>query len=102
VKLNQKTRTSRETESDGEGKFRFASLSPVSYDFTITHHGFKKLELKSVTLAVKETVSVDLTLVLDATTVTMGIVGETDSPLSTPPGTMILNGITIRKLPSRQ
>jgi hypothetical protein len=98
---NQKTKTSRETESDAEGKFSFASLSPVSYDLTLTKNGFKKLELKSVTLAAKETVSLDLVLTLDATTVTMGVIAD-ESLLSTPPGTMILNGITIRKLPIPQ
>ena len=98
---NQKTKASRETVSDDEGRFKFANLAPVSYDLTLTQNGFKKLELKSVTLAAKETVSLDLILILDATTVTMGIIAD-DSPLSTPPGTMILRGETIRKLPIPQ
>ena len=95
---NQKTTTSRETESDAEGKFKFASLSPLSYDLTVTQNGFKKLEVKSVRLAAKETVSMDLILMPNAATVTIGIIAD-DSPLNTPPGTMILSGETIRKLP---
>ena len=98
---NQTTKTSRETESDAEGKFQFANLSPVGYGLTLTKNGFKKLELKSVTLAAKETVSLELILELATQAVTMGIIAD-ESPLSTPPGTMILNGITIRKLPIPQ
>jgi carboxypeptidase family protein len=98
---NQKTKATRETVSDDEGRFKFASLAPVSYDLTLTQSGFKKLELKSVTLATKETVNLDLILMLDATTVTMGVIGY-DSPASTPPGTTILSGETIRKLPIQQ
>src|SRR6266850_6531494 len=96
---NQKTRASRETVSDDEGRFKFSSLGPASFSLTITQNGFKKLELKSITLATKETVNLDLILMLDATTsVTMGIIAD-DSLLSTPPGTMILSGETIRRLP---
>ncbi len=66
-----------------------------------TQSGYKTLELKSVTLAAKETVNLDLILILDAATVTMGVIGY-DSPISTPPGTTILSGETIRKLPVPQ
>jgi hypothetical protein len=98
---NQKTTTSREPESDAEGKFEFANLPPVGYDLTLTKNGFKKLGLKSVTLAAKETVSLELILELATQAVTMGIIAD-ESPLSTPPGTMIPNGVTIRKLPIPQ
>jgi hypothetical protein len=94
---DRKTKQSRETESNSDGHFLIAGLTRGVYDLAIKSPGFTKLEMSAVTLAEKETVSLEMVLLPNATTVTVGIISDT--PLLETPGITIFSGDLIRRLP---
>lgn len=98
---NRKTKNSYETESSGDGSFLIAGLTPGGYDLGIKAPGFKRLEVAAVTLAEKETVSLEVVLLADANATTMGIIGIGDTSLleTTTPGATMFSGDLIRRLP---
>ncbi len=96
---NRKTKKSSETESNNDGHFLIAGLNPGVYDLGIKSPGFTKLEVSAVTLAEKEIVSLDVLLIADATTVTVGIIAGTPLLDTSTPGITIINGDLIRRLP---
>lgn len=96
---DRKTKRSRETESNDEGHFLLAGLPPGAYGLEIKFPGFKKLVVNTLSLAENETVSLEAVLLLDANTVTVGIISDTSSLEISTPGTVILSGDLIRRLP---
>jgi hypothetical protein len=99
IVTDRKTKNSRETESNSDGNFLIAGLIPGGYDLGIKAPGFKRLEVAAVTLAEKETVSLEVVLLLDANAVTMGIIGDTSLLETTTPGITTFSGDLIRRLP---
>jgi hypothetical protein len=63
--------------------------------------GFSSLKLEDVSIGANELVSLDITLLIDHATALVGIIGETPL-IDIPPGTTIISGDLIRKLPIRR
>lgn len=97
---DRKTSKSYDGVSNGEGHFLIEVPRPGSYDVSIQSLGFKKFELRDVTLTAREIVNLDLVLLPDGTSVTVGIIAET--PLidtSSSSITIIISAETLRRLP---
>jgi hypothetical protein len=97
--FDQKTKTSHATQSNSDGHFELAGLAPGAYDIIIEASGFKRLEVKNLVLGIKEAVSLELILEFDSTTVTVGLLMDTSSIDTSTPGTIIIPGEILRKLP---
>lgn len=97
--VNQKTKTSYDTQSNSEGRFVVAGFASGAYGIVVESPGFKKLKLNDVTLGARETVSFELILAPDATTVTVGVLVGTPLIDTSTPGTIIISGEMIRRLP---
>ena len=95
----EKTKKSRETESNSDGYFLIAGLAPGVYDLAIESPGFKRIEVTALTLAEKETVSLEMVLLADSTTATVGIICDTSLLETSTPGLTIFSGDLIRRLP---
>ncbi|MBN8731280.1 MAG: carboxypeptidase regulatory-like domain-containing protein [Acidobacteria bacterium] len=63
-------------ESDGEGGFQFARLVPGRYRATAERAGFRKLVREGLEVAVNETASVDLAMVLGETAELITVVAD--------------------------
>jgi len=87
------------TTSDAEGKFLFAGLVPGNYDLAVSAPGFKKLELHRVSLKGNEKLSLETTLLVNASSVTVGILMAEPSLIDSPLGTFIINQRMIQTLP---
>ena len=96
---NQKVSDKRVVESDSEGRFQLSGLTAGSYDIGVTCLGFKKFDLKNVKLENKEALNLDCILLLDETTVTVGIIIDTPLIDTSTLGTTIISGEMIRRLP---
>jgi len=96
---DQKTKKSRKTKSNDEGHFLMAGLTTGAYDISIKLPGFKSFEMKKVTLVAREIVGLDLVLLLDGTSVTVGILVDTPLIDTSTPGTIIIRGEMLRRLP---
>lgn len=93
------TKKTYEWVSNDEGNFGGWGLSAGTYDITIKSPGFQKLERKHVTVGANETVNIDMVLIPDSATVVVGIIVETPLIDTSRPGTTIISGEMIRKLP---
>lgn len=96
-----KSKIAREMKSGDTGHFEFSRVIPGVYELTVRTAGFKYLVVKKLNLAAKETANLDAILLLDETTVTVGIV-DTSYPGvfdASKPGVMTISGETLRKLP---
>lgn len=96
---DRKTGKAYDGTSNDEGHFLIEAVRPGSYDISILSPGFKKFELKDATLSAREIVNLDLVLLPDATSVTVGILVETPLIDTSTPGTTIISGEMIRRLP---
>ncbi len=96
---DEKANKSHVTNSNDEGHFMMAGLAMGTYNIVIESPGFKKFELKNAALAAKETVSFDLTLLPDRTTALVGILVTPELIDTSTPGTTIIRGELIRRLP---
>jgi hypothetical protein len=67
VLTNNGTGISRNTRSGGDGYYTFSSLVPGTYQLTVTDNGFATLVHKDIRLDVQETIRLDLTLQVGAT-----------------------------------
>jgi len=87
----------RKTTSD-EGRVVFTGLAPGHYDVKVEAGGFQTFRLKEISIGAKESIAVDLTLVMAEPTTTVGLMAL---PLliERPSGPMIVSGDLIRKLP---
>ena len=86
------------TSSDDKGEFRVAGLQTGNYTLTVEMLPFKKLQVTAVKVATNEKIKLELTLLVDTTTVTMGIIAI-DSPIDSPPGRLIITDKMIQRLP---
>jgi hypothetical protein len=95
---NVKTKAKKSTLTDDAGRFEFASLAAGDYSVIIEFTGFKSLQIKSIIVEKDKLISLDTILEPSGATETMGVV-EYAGPLESPPGTPIMSGDLIRKLP---
>lgn len=87
----------RKTASNDEGKFRFPTLPEGSYSLLIKAPGFTKHEIRLRLEKSKQT-NADVVLVVADPVELIGVVGE-PSLIDRPPGTIILRGDVLRRLP---
>jgi hypothetical protein len=94
------SKKSREVKSDDNGHFQFSGVVPGVYRLEVKMAGFKDLVVKQLKISARETARVEATLLLDGTTMTVGILvsGPGDIDISEP-GRMTISGEAIRKLP---
>jgi hypothetical protein len=85
--------------SDPEGGFRLLGLASGSYDLKVEANRFKSLMVKDVKVARHERVKLDAVLMLKGTTEWVGIVVETPLIDTSQPGTTVISGDLIRRLP---
>jgi hypothetical protein len=89
------------SQTDENGLFQFRGLKSDVYELGFESKGFSNLKITEVKLGDKDPVTISAILIPKGVDVVMGVVGG-PSLIDTPPGTMILNGTTIRKLPLPQ
>lgn len=87
--------------SRDNGTFQFVALAAGTYNLQIEGQGFLKAVVKDVRLGVKETVNLEITMLVDGKYVTVGILMADPDLLDRDDATikMVLSGETIRKLP---
>lgn len=95
---NQKTRTSINTEANGDGQFSISGLLPGTYDILVAAPGFKQAQVNGITLALREVVALEVRL---ETAEAMGAVGivVADGPIDIPGGKLIINEQLILRRP---
>jgi hypothetical protein len=93
------TTKSLTTTTDEEGKFTMAALEPGNFKIAVKSPGFKVLQLNEVKLMNNEKLNIEVTMLLDASSITMGIIALEPSLIDSPPGTFIINEKMIQRLP---
>lgn len=87
----------RKTSSDDEGQFRFSTLPEGSYSLLIKAHGFKEHKIKLRLETGKQTTA-DVVLAVAESVELIGIVAE-PSLIDRPPGTIVISGDVLRRMP---
>jgi len=88
------------TSSDEKGSFRVSGLEAGTYKVIIKTQGFKTLQLTEVKLKGSEKLSLEVTSLVEAASVTVGIIGVEPLIDTTSPGkTIIIRGEMLRRLP---
>src|SRR5213082_2534026 len=76
-------------QTNQEGIYRFASLAPGNYEFTVSKHGFKVIVKPGATLHLADTISLNFSMmvgaVTESVTVQAGVsnINTTDASIST-------------------
>lgn len=97
---NTGTKEIRETATNAEGRFELASLTPGNYSLKIEAANFKNYELRDVVLEKDTSINFDTILELSGVLMTVGLLDlPAPSVFDTPPGTTIISGDLIRRLP---
>lgn len=100
VKLtNPKTKQTRETSTNDDGRFEFTTIIPGNYSITIESTGFKSLEITNVVVASDKLTNIATILESAVQGETVGILMGEPSLIDTPPGTTIFNEEMIKRLP---
>jgi hypothetical protein len=86
-------------ETNDQGSFQLSGLKSDIYKLSLESTGFTSLKNVEIKLGDKDSVTVSVVLLQDATTVTVGILMANDSLIDTPPGMTIFSGDLIRRLP---
>jgi len=97
--VNDVTKVISETSTNEDGRFEFASLSAGTYSIKIEQASFKSLEIKSIIIEKDKFTHVDLTLQLAGKVETVGLLISEPGLIYTTPGTTIISGDIIRRLP---
>jgi hypothetical protein len=95
---NLKTRRSKTTRSDDNGRFEFGSLAEGSYSLKIEMPGFKNLIVKNMVLK-DQIVSLDLVMEVSGEVETIGIVVSDSLDYSTSSTTTVIGERQIQTLP---
>ncbi|MGA3210563.1 MAG: TonB-dependent receptor, partial [Terriglobales bacterium] len=97
---NEETNALRETQTNGDGDYTIALLSPGHYQVTVEMQGFQKAVTSGVTLNVDQTVRVDFPLVIGVPTQEIQITA-TPPIIQTDTSTMgqVITGRDSRELP---
>jgi hypothetical protein len=97
---NMKTKETTSVSATDAGQFAFAALTEGTYSLTVKLHPFKSLVVTDVKVEADKVLNMDVTLELSGGEV-VGLLLSGPSLLDTPPGTMIMSGDTLRRLPLR-
>ena len=97
---NMKTKESTSVLATEDGKFAFTALSEGMYSLTVKLEPFKTLAVTDVKVEADKVLNMDVTLELSGVAV-VGLLLSGPSLLDTPPGTIIMNEDTLRRLPLR-
>src|SRR6185503_15993594 len=97
--IDTRTNKTRIAKTSDNGQFQFTGVDAGSYRLVIKTTGFKDLVMKGLKLDARETANVEATLLLDFTTMTVGIVALADDEFQS--GKLRLSGEMLRKLPIR-
>ena len=95
---NNRTRQIQTSSSNDDGRFQFQSLAEGEYSLKIDASGFKSHKLTTVVIEKNKVTRIELILEFDGATATMGVIAD-DSLIDTRPGTFIINGDLLRRLP---
>ena len=95
---NAEAKERRQTYTNEDGRFEFASLADGNYSITIQLTGFKSLQIKNVMVAKDKLINLNMILEPSGQVEMIGIVATTDL-FDTTPGTTIISGDLIRRLP---
>jgi len=96
---NDETKEVRQTFTNDAGRFELAALAPGNYSISIKLAGFKSLEIKSIVVEKDKLISLDLIPELSGDMQTIGIIAVPLTLFDSTPGTTIISGDLIRKLP---
>ena len=97
---NKKTKETRSVLATEEGQFAFAALAEGLYSLTVKVQSFKSLVVTDVKIEADKVLNMDVTLELSEGEM-VGLLLAGPSLLDTPPGTIIMSGDTLRRLPLR-
>lgn len=86
-------------ETNDQGSFQLSGLKGSTYELSLESFGFASIKNVEIKLGDKESVTVSVVLLPDATTVTVGLLMANDPLIDTPPGMTIFSGDLIRRLP---
>jgi len=98
IVVNAEAREMGQTYTNDAGRFEFASLAAGNYSITVQLTGFKSLQIKNIIVEKDKLINLNMILELSGDVETIGIVATTDL-FDTTPGTTIISGDLIRKLP---
>lgn len=94
--INKSTKAKVEAKTSDKGEFIFANLSKGRYSLEVESPGFKVLKIKELLVGDGEELLLTAVLDVDGSQI-MGIIITEE--LMAPPGTMIISGEMIRRLP---
>ena len=87
------------TSTNDAGRFEFASLPAGKYSIKIEQPGFKTLQVKNINIEKDKLTKLDLFLQLSGEVETVGVLVSRPDLIDTVPGTTIISGDIIRRLP---
>ena len=96
---NANTKKVRQTSSNDEGRFEFASVEAGNYLVAIEASNFKSHRVTNVKVEKDKLINIDIVLEPSLATETVGILMAEPALIDTPPGTFIISGDLIRRLP---
>jgi hypothetical protein len=97
--VDQVTKKFINTESNDEGQFRISGLLPTSYEIVVESPGFNRHTIKDVTLAVRETLKVEVILEESSSHVVVGLMMSGEPELIETSGKPIINEQLLRRRP---
>lgn len=101
IKLSRPDGTSViKSRTDDQGSFKIPGLAAGTYELSFEADGFAALKSVEVKLNQQDSVALSATLRVKSAEVLIGVVSY-ESPISTTPGTIILNSDFLRRLPLR-
>jgi len=98
IVVNAEAKEMGQTYTNDAGRFEFASLAAGNYSITVQLTGFKSLQIKNVKVEKDKLIDLNMILELSGDVETIGIVATMDL-FDTTPGTTIISGDLIRRLP---
>ncbi len=96
---NKVTEEVRTTTTDDAGRFEFASLPPGDYSFKIEAFGFQTIQLANVSVEANKVINLNAVVVGMSTEPLTGIIAMPISVRPTTPGTTIITGDMLQRLP---
>ena len=96
---NADTKEMRQTSTNDEGRFAFTFVEAGNYSVAIEAANFKRHRVTNVRVEKDKLINIDMILEFSNETETVGILMAEPALIDTPPGTFIISGDLIRRLP---